>query len=79
MTIEKDKTQLIEYSLNKCNEMLRIYLVAEIPKLHKHLLPTPNHIIKHHSWSSGFPAASVCSKMRDSSVEVAKPGMAQVC
>jgi len=24
-------------------------------------------------------AASVCYKMRDSSVEVAKPGMAQVC
>jgi len=45
----------------------------------QHLLPDHAHIIKHHSWSSNYPAASVCSKMRDSSVEVAKPGMAQVC
>jgi hypothetical protein len=45
----------------------------------KHLLPNPDHIIKHHSWSNGLSIASVCNKMRDCSVEVAKPGMAQVC
>ena len=38
--------------------IIRFILVRPFVKgavLHKHLLPQPYHIIKHHSWSSGYP------------------------